>query len=718
MDIAAWLRGLGLEEYEPAFRDNRVDAEVLPDLTEAHLASLGLPLGPRLKLLKAIAALHEGAMPARAPAPPSEAPLPPATLPSAAERRQLTVLFCDLVGSTALSRRLDPEDLRAVIGTYHRCAAGVIERTGGFVAKYMGDGVLAYFGYPRADEHDAERAVRAGLALVEAVSGLDAAAGVPLQVRVGIATGLVVVGDLIGEGEAQERGVVGETPNLAARLQTLAAPGTVVIAPSTQRLTGGLFEYEDLGAVELKGLDGPVRAARVLHESAAEGRFDAVRSGRLTGFVGREHELGLLMERWELAQGGEGQVVLVSGEPGIGKSRILSELRERLERKGALSLRLHCSPYFVNSAFYPIIDNLERALRFARDDTAEKKLDKLEALLVGQYGRPREDLRFIAAMLSIPYEERYGAVAMTPQKFKDETLRALADTIEAVARLQPTVELFEDLHWADPTTLEVIDLLVHRVRNLPLLVVITHRPEFSSRWAHYGHVAALTLTKLTRPQAAAMVSRLGGGKALPADLLDQILDKTDGVPLFVEELTRSILESGDLTDAGDRWEYAGHAGSLAIPLTLRDSLMARLDRFTPVKEIAQIGAAIGREFSYELIAAVAPQSGAALDGHWRSSPNRGWRSSGGRRPMRSTPSSTRWCRTPPTTRCSGAGGRICTARSPGSSKSAGRTLLRPSLNSWPTTTPRRNSPKRRSRCGSRPAAGRWTAWPSRKRSRI
>jgi predicted ATPase len=351
----------------------------------------------------------------------------------------------------------------------------------------------------------------------------------------------------------------------------------------------------------------------VLHESAAESRFDAVRSGRLTGFVGREHELGLLMERWDLAQGGEGQVVLLSGEPGIGKSRIVSELRERLEQKGARSLRLHCSPYYVNSAFYPIIDNFERALRFARDDTPEEKLDKLEALIVGQYGRPRTDLRFIAAMLSIPGEERYGPVTMTPQKFKDETLRALADTTEAVARLHPTVELFEDIHWADPTTLEVIDLLIHRVRNIPLLVVLTYRPEFSSRWSHHGHVAALALTKLTRPQTAAMVSRLAGGKALPADLVHQILGKTDGVPLFVEELTRSILESGDLRDAGDRWEYAGRAGSLAIPLTLRDSLMARLDRLTPVKEIAQIGAAIGREFSYELIAAVAPHSRPELD---------------------------------------------------------------------------------------------------------
>jgi predicted ATPase len=432
-------------------------------------------------------------------------------------------------------------------------------------------------------------------------------------VRIGIATGVVVVGDLVGEGAAQEQAVVGETPNLAARLQALAEPGAVVIAPATRRLLGNLFRLQKLGRHALKGLAEPVEVWAVEGATTAEGRFEAVRGDRLTGFVGREHELNLLLERWDLAQDGEGQVVLLSGEPGIGKSRILSELRGRLEAQHALSLRLQCSPYYVNSAFYPIIDYFERALRFGRDNTAEQKLDKLEALVVGQYGRPREDVRFIAAMLSIPCEERYGPIAMTPQKFKDETSRALIDTTEAIARQQPTVELFEDIHWADPTTLEVMDLLIHRVRNLPLLVLVTHRPEFSSRWSHYGHVAALTLTKLTRPQSSAMVSRLAGGKVLPADLLDEILGKTDGVPLFVEELTKSILESADLKDAGDHWEYAGHRGTLAIPLTLRDSLMARLDRFAPVKEIAQIGAAIGREFSWELIAAVAPHARPELD---------------------------------------------------------------------------------------------------------
>ncbi len=607
MDVTEWLRSLGLGQYAPAFEENHIGPELLPSLSGDDLKELGVAsLGHRRAMLAAIAGLRAG--PAAADV---SAPEPAAG--SAAERRQLTVMFCDLVGSTALSARLDPEELSEVIGAYHRSVAEAVRRFDGLVAKYMGDGVLVYFGYPRAHEDDAERAVRTGLDMVAAVGRLDAPAVGKLEVRIGIATGLVVVGELIGEGASQEQAVVGETPNLAARLQALADPGSVVIAPATRRLIGDRFRLQALGRHEVKGLSEPVEAWAVEGVSASEGRFEAVRSGRLTGFVGREYELGLLIERWNLAQDGEGQVVLLSGEPGIGKSRILSELRGRLEADHATSLRLHCSPYYVNSAFYPIIDNFERALHFAREDTAEQKLDKLEALIVGQYGRPREDLRFIAAMLSIPGEERYGAVAMTPQKFKDETLRALVDTTEAIARRQPTVELFEDIHWADPTTLEVIDLLIHRVRNIPLLVVLTHRPEFSSRWAHYGHVAALTLTKLTRPQGSAMVSRLAGGKALPADLLEQILVKTDGVPLFVEELTKSILESGNLRDAGDRWEYAGRAGTLAIPLTLRDSLMARLDRFAPVKEVAQIGAAIGREFSWELIAAVAPHSGPVLD---------------------------------------------------------------------------------------------------------
>jgi hypothetical protein len=379
-------------------------------------------------------------------------------------------------------------------------------------------------------------------------------------------------------------------------------------------LAGNAFELTNLGEHDLKGITEPVHAWRVERALATESRFDANRGGGvLTPLVGRAEELDLLLSRWSQARDGEGQVAVLSGEPGIGKSRILSALRERLEAQGAQSLRFQCSPYYVNSAFWPIIDNFERTLKFARDETAESKLDKLEALVVTHYGRPLADVRFVAAILSISCEHRYGALPMTPQKHKDETLRTLVDITEAAARRQPSVMLFEDAHWADPTTLEVLDLLIDRVRTVPLLAVLTHRPEFQSRWSQQGHVGALNLSKLTRAQSAAMVSALAGGKALPEPLREQILTRTDGVPLFVEELTKAILESGDLKEAGDHYEYAGSARTVTIPATLRDSLMARLDRFAPVREIAQIGAAIGREFSYEMIEAVAPMPQAQLD---------------------------------------------------------------------------------------------------------
>jgi class 3 adenylate cyclase len=396
MDIEAWLQGLCLERYVPAFRDNEIDWEVLPKLTSEDLRELGVAaIGHRRKLLDAIAALG-----ASAPTAAVRTAVSDASASADAERRQVTVMFCDLVGSTALSARLDPEDLRAVIGAYHRCCAAVIESAGGFVAKYMGDGVLAYFGYPRADEHDAERTVRAGLQLVKAVAGLDTVAGTPLQVRVGIATGVVVVGDLIGEGEARERGVVGETPNLAARLQALAEPGTVVIAQSTRRLTSRLFDYEDLGAVEIRGLAAPVMAARVLRESETESRFEALREAG-TPLVGRGEELAMLLRRWQQGKSGEGRVVLISGEPGIGKSRLAAALRDRLEGEDLTRLRYFCSPHHQDSALYPFIAQLERAARFDREDPVEKKLDKLEALLAPG-ARDRDEITLVAELLSLP----------------------------------------------------------------------------------------------------------------------------------------------------------------------------------------------------------------------------------------------------------------------------------------------------------------------------
>jgi predicted ATPase len=400
---------------------------------------------------------------------------------------------------------------------------------------------------------------------------------------------------------------------LASRLQNVAQPGSIVVSEQVHRLAGGAFDYEDLGEQTLKGIARTNRAYRILRVSEAASRFEAATQEGLTPLVGREQEIALLLERWQLAQDGEGQVVLLSGEPGIGKSRILSALRERLEATGAATLRFQCSPYCVNSAFWPSIENFERALKFRRDESPEAKLDKLEAFIVSCYGRPLSDVRFVASMLSIPCEDRYGTISITPQKHKDETLRTLVDLTEAAARRQPSVMLFEDVHWADPTTLEVLDLLIDRVRSIPLLMVLTHRPEFQSRWSEQGHVSALNLSKLTRAQSMAILSKLVGGKALPAALLEQILARTDGVPLFVEELTKSILESGQVKEIGDRYDYSGAAHTVTVPATLRDSLTARLDRLVQVKEIAQIGAVIGRDFSYELISEVAPMGKAQLD---------------------------------------------------------------------------------------------------------
>ncbi|MFL5283144.1 MAG: AAA family ATPase [Rhodopila sp.] len=606
MDVTSWLRNLGLERYEAAFRENDVNVDVLRTLTAEDLKGLGVAsIGHRRQLLMAIARLRDDTPQA---ARPTDDPLPP---PSAGERRQLTVMFCDLVDSAALGTKLDPEELRDLLHTYRTLCGEVIARYDGFAARYVGDGILIYFGWPAAHEDDAERAVRAALEIVQSIR--QASSNEILSVRIGIATGPVVVGEPAGTGD-QAKLAVGSTPNLAARLQGLATADKIVIAASTRRLIGNAFGLSDLGEHDLKGIAEPVHAWLVHRVTVTESRFDA-RHGLagLTPLVGREEEVDLLLRRWSQAQDGEGQVVVLGGEPGIGKSRILNTLRERLETGGVQALRFQCSPYFVNSAFWPIIDNFERTLRFTRDETPEARLDKLEALIVTQYGLPLADIRFVASILSLPCEDRYGVLAMTPQRYKDETLRTLVDIWESAARQQPSVLLFEDVHWADPTTLEVLDLLIDRVKTIPLLVVLTHRPEFVPRWSGQGHVGAINLSKLTRAQSAAMVSALAGGKALPTALLEQILTRTDGVPLFVEELTKAVLESSGLKDAGDHYEYGGPARSMTVPATLRDSLMARLDRFMPVKEIAQIGATIGREFSYELIAAVAPMSQAQLD---------------------------------------------------------------------------------------------------------
>jgi class 3 adenylate cyclase len=611
-DIRQWLADLGLERYGDVFEREELTPANLPELTDDELKDLGLPLGPRKTILKAINALRTSDTIAPSRSPDSYTPkhLAEKNLASKSalegERRQLTVLFCDIVGSTELANRVDPEILENILRAYEDACAACITRYEGYVFRRVGDGIVAFFGYPLAHEGEAERAIHAGLAIIAALSRLDVPDVGHLAVRIGIASGLVVV-------SSAEKGAEGEPLNLASRLQAIAQPGSIVVSERVFRLATGSFDYEDMGEQALKGYAQPTRAYRIVGVSEATSRFEAATQERLTPLVGREQELRLLLDRWALAQDGEGQVVLLSGEPGIGKSRILIELRDRLDAQGAQVVRFQCSPYYMNSAFWPYIDNFERALKFGRDESPASKLDKLEALIVTRYGRPLTDVRFIASMLLIPCEEHYGAHTMTPQKHKDETLRSLVDLAEAAARKQPSVMLYEDAHWADPTSLEALDLLIDRVRSFPLLIVLTHRPEFHSRWGAHGHVTGLNLSKLMRGQSSTMISKLAGSKALPAELVEQILAKTDGVPLFVEELTKSILESSELKESADRYEYAGTAHSITIPATLRDSLMARLDRYMPAKEIAQIGAAIGREFSYELVAAVAPRAKAELE---------------------------------------------------------------------------------------------------------
>ena len=608
--IAEWLQEVRLEKYAALFAEHEITLELLPDLTESDIDRLGLPTGPRRRLMVAVQALRAVTRAERSAQPADTAMEPGVSY--AADRRQLTVMFCDLVGSTALAERLDPEELHELMRGYRKACEEIVARYEGQVAQYRGDAMMAYFGWPHAHEDDAERSVRAALDIVQAVKTVRASP--PLAVHIGMATGTVVVGAVLRTDDAEAKLAVGETPNLAARLQGLAGPDEVVIALSTRRLVGAAFQLSDMGAHSLKGIAQPVRAWQVHGVHRPLGRFEAAHEGvALTPLVGRQDEMARLLRCWQQARDGEGQVVLVGGEAGIGKSRIVNALKEKLSGQGAAVMSFQCSPYHMSSAFYPTIDNLERALNFEREEDAESKLAKLEVLLVELYRRPREDVQFIAAMLSIDAEHRYGAARMTPQRFKDETLRALVDLIEAAARKQPCLLLYEDAHWADPTSLEVLDSLIDRARTIPLLLVLTHRPEFQKSWANYDHVSALNLSRLTRSQSATMVSRIAEGKLLPENLLEHILRKTDGIPLFVEELTTAILESKQIEEKHGRYEYTDAGRSVTIPVTLRDSLMARLDRSHSAKEIAKIGAAIGREFSYELIAAVAPQGEADLD---------------------------------------------------------------------------------------------------------
>jgi len=599
MDIGTWLGGLGLSRYEKIFRDNDIDTSLLHSLTANDLRELGVgSIGHRRRLLDAIEALSAAAAP-KVPEKPTNV-----TLPAEAERRQLTVLFCDLAGSTGLASRLDPEDLRDVLGAYHAAVAEAVGQFGGYVAKYMGDGVLAYFGYPQAHEHDAERAVRAGLALIERIGRLESGGGT-LAGRVGIATGLVVVGDLIGSGDAQERGVVGETPNLAARLQGIAPPNTVLVAETTRRLVGDLFEYNDLGAVALKGLPEPVPAWQVLGESTVENRFAALRSATLSPLIGRDEEVELLLRRWARAKDGEGQIVLISGEAGIGKSRIAAELQEQLEPERPIRLRYFCSPHHRDSAFYPVVVRLERAAAFRREDAAAAKLDKLAALLSRSANTTPETVAVFADLLGLPTAGRYPPPPIDPRERRELILSTLVGQLDALTRHRPVLFVFEDAHWIDSTSLEFLERVTERVRRLPVLMIVTYRPEFEPPWTGASQVTSLRLSRLGSRESSALIKRVAGGRPLPVAILHRVIERTDGIPLFIEELTKNLLEGGLVAEEDGQYVLAGPVPTLAIPSSLQDSLMARLDRLASVKEVAQIGATIGREFSYQVLQAVA-----------------------------------------------------------------------------------------------------------------
>ena len=601
--IADWLEQLGMSEYAKCFAENRIDVSVLCYLTDQDLKEIGIPLGHRRKILAAISELTSVAASMH-----KSGGLMEPDIRDSAERRQVTVMFVDLVDSVGLSGRMDPEDLREVISDYQNCAAKTVGHFDGFVARYMGDGVLVFFGYPCAQEDDAERAVRAGLELIAAVAGLRTRAS--LQARVGIATGLVVVGDLIGSGDARERSIVGDTPNLAARLQGVAESNTVVICDVTRRILGNLFEIKDLGFRDLKGFARPMRSWAALRANAVESRFEALHATGLIALVGRDEELGLLLRRWQRAKSGEGQVVLLCGEAGIGKSRLTFALQESIATETHARLRYFSSPQHTDSVFYPIIGQMERAAGLVHNDTPQERLDKLDAILA-QASTSNEDSALLAEMLSLQNDGRYAVLDYTSEQRRQRTMDALLSRLQTLACSGPVLIISEDAHWTDPTSLEVLDRVVQSIVTLRALLIVTYRPEFDPPWIGQPHVTALTLNRLPQREAGVMIDDLVGSKVLPMSIRQDLIERSDGIPLFVEEMTKAVLEAGSQS-AAERTVAAIPSQGLAVPATLHASLMARLDRLGAAKEVAQIGAAIGREFSHALLAAVARKPEAEL----------------------------------------------------------------------------------------------------------
>ena len=616
--VSAWLDDLGLGQYRETFKQNAIDWDVLPDLSDGDLEALGVLLGHRKKLLRAIASLSQSGEPTgRGPIPISDVPGRQPTHPEAdkAERRQLTVMFCDLVDSTALSHQLDPEDLQHIVRRFLDASSQAIGRFEGYIARYMGDGMLVYFGYPHAHEDDAERAVHSGLAILDAVKALNRKKtnqGINIAARIGIATGQVVVGELIGQETAKERLALGESPNLAARLQGLAKPNQLIIDPATKRLVGSQFGFGDHGIFSLKGFETPVQTWQVLSIGPSASRFEAHRSAQLVNFIGREDEVSLLYGRWREVVGGEGQALLLSGEAGIGKSKIIQILCDRIADEHHNIIRYQCSPYHTNTALYPAINYLRQAAGFASNDSSNAKLNKLNVMAVEAGVESQETVSLIADLLSIRGDHRNPPSNVSSEKRKEMTLEALVHHVQSLAVRGSELFIVEDAHWIDPTTRDLLTRIIDHIQQIRVLLLITFRPNFKPVWSEHSHVTSLTLSRLPRRHCTELVSAITRGKALPPEVQQAILAKTDGVPLYIEELTKNVLESGVLTEEAHAYTLKATLKELSIPESLQASLLERLDRFAPIRGIVQAGAAIGREFSYALLQAIVKASDSQL----------------------------------------------------------------------------------------------------------
>ena len=601
-DLAEWLGRHGLGQYAQTFAENNIEYSVLPDLTENDLAKLGVSsLGHRKKLLRAIEELTAARQPAdTSTAVSNEAVVsPPLAQHREAEFRQITVMFCDLVGSTQLSEKLDLEDLQKLIDAYRTECSTAIRRYGGEVARYIGDGVMAFFGWPRAHEDDAHRAVHAALEIISGVTKISAP--VTLACRVGVCSGPVVVGEIGNSTSSWSMDAVGETPNIAARLQDLAATNTVVISESTRRLVSAAFDLKDLGLQELKGVTKPIHVHRVCAAKYAASRFDAAHAGSLTPLVGRLSELNLLLDRWEKVKEGDGQVILLSGMPGVGKSRLLHELKSRIQEKPHNLLHHQCSPYHSQSAFFPVIEQIEQASHFTAREADANKFAKLQAYLQRSTDSSIESLLLIANLLSISTDNHGELLELTPQQIKNRTISTLVDMLLAFSLQRPTLCIFEDAHWIDPSSHELLELIIRRIDKARVLLIVSCRPEFRPAWMAHANISVHSLTRLSNTEVKTMIRDLLKGWNIPQQLVDQIIEKADGLPLFIEELTNSTL--GPLSRTRGNSERTAQAALLKVPATLSDAFMERLDGVAPSRRLAQIAAVIGREFSYDLLSA-------------------------------------------------------------------------------------------------------------------